>query len=453
MHNVLMVFEKFPPFNLSGSSRPYYFAKHLPEFGYAPHVVAAEVPAGHDRDDQLVRELEGLCDVSRTNLWTFGIGRVVATVRGLKRPSVAPGGSPAAASSVQSEPSSPEETSLAFRAMWAVAWRVYWYANWGCPATLMGLRAHLRKRFDLVWVSGPHFRNLFAAYWLSVFLRKPLIVDLRDPWTYGSLWSPRTRGVAKAEVRWAKRILHRAERIVFTSPLTMEEMRERFPGRPASRMCTITNGFTGGDVKPLRESHADKCVFRYIGALNERRRPDVILEALREASADPELRNDVRLQFIGGMAGHERKIGEFGLSEQVEDVGRCSRADSIRYMWGSDVNMLLQTIPRGQDAISGKIYEYLGARKPILAVVSEAGGDAWLLRKTDAGTVVPFTQPKQVAAEITRLWKLWKQGALADSIGHIDLAAFSWPRLTRELALVFDDVLHVDRDAADEPVR
>ena len=60
MKRVLMVSEKFPPFNVSGSARPLYFAKYLPEFGYEPTVLASSVAAGEERDVSFLRALQAI---------------------------------------------------------------------------------------------------------------------------------------------------------------------------------------------------------------------------------------------------------------------------------------------------------------------------------------------------------------------------------------------------------
>ena len=141
------------------------------------------------------------------------------------------------------------------------------------------------------------------------------------------------------------------------------------------------------------------------------------------------------------MAGHEAKVAAFGVREQVRDVGQVSHAESLQYMRGADVNLLLQTITEGTDVIAGKTFEYLAARKPVVGVVAPDGGDAWLLRETGGGCVVSFDDPGAVADEMHRLWKLWKDGALADAEAKVVVERYTRRNLTRELASVFDEVL------------
>jgi glycosyltransferase involved in cell wall biosynthesis len=323
-----------------------------------------------------------------------------------------------------------------------LVWLFDFHLDLALPMLQRAVKINWRDPVDLVWVTGPSSHSLLVGYWASRLLRKPLVLDIRDPWTYGSLWFPFSRLTAALERKWARTILTAASRSVFTSPLTTAAMRERYPGASASKMCTITNGHTGeAAVSPLRSVPEGKCLMSYVGALNPRRRPDVLLDALQRVSRDPEVARDLRLQFVGGMAGHETKIAAHGVQEQVQDVGRVSHAESVRYMRGADVNLLLQTITAGQDVIAGKTFEYLAARKPILGVVAPDGGDAWLLRETSGGSIVPFDDPGAVADEMLRLWKLWKDGTLADSVAQVDVEPYSRRRLTGDLAKLLDEVL------------
>lgn len=442
MRRVLMISESFPPLNWSGSQRAFQFAKYLPEYGYLPSVLSAEPRPTDPVDSVLLGQLDPRIRLERIQHLRPKIeSRLLALFRPLARRL------PAAALSSEAEaanepvipsPSMPLRKQLRH----TLAWLFHFHADLALPMLLRAVKMHQRDPVDLVWVSGPSSRNLLVGYWVSRLLRKPLVVDIRDPWTYGSLWRPCSRLVAAIEMKWARIILAGASRSVFTSPLTTAAMQQRFPGASAAKMCTITNGYVGeSDAPPLRSVPDDKFLLSYVGSFLPPRCPDVLLDALQRASRDPEVARDLRLQFVGGMAGHESKVATHGVHEQVCDVGYVSHADSLRYMRGSDVNLLLQTVADGQDVIAGKAFEYLAARKPILGVVAPDGGDAWLLRETAGGSVVPFDDPEAVAVEMRRLWKLWKNGTLGDSTAQLELAPYSRHRLAGELAELFDDVL------------
>jgi glycosyltransferase involved in cell wall biosynthesis len=314
-------------------------------------------------------------------------------------------------------------------------WVMEWHLDWA-PAALTAALADARLRnVDLVWVSAPPVRNLFVAYVLSRLLKKPLVIDLRDPWTYGSLWVPRGKVAERLERAWARRILGHARRVVFTSPLTQAEMARRHP-YAAQKFRTITNGFSESEIEPLRGGHEDKCLFRYVGLLNVRRTPEPILEGLSIACRDPLVARDVHLEFVGDVSVHENRIRSSELGVSIRP--RVPYAESQRLVRGSDVNVVLQTLSEGDDVIAGKTFDYLAAKKPILAVVPTTGGDAWLLAQTGGAEICSYADPEDIGAAIRRCWVRWRSGA-AQPTQHLE--RFERKTLTANLAELLGEVL------------
>jgi glycosyltransferase involved in cell wall biosynthesis len=435
MKRLLMVSEKFPPFNVSGSARPLYFAKYLPEVGYEPTVLASTVAPGEERDDGLLGDLEARVPVWRTpRLYSPWVARRRSR-EGRRTRSAADGD----VETTATERGSARGVSALRRdALAYLSWWAYWELDWALSASVAAWVRLRREPPDVIWVSAPPFRNCVVAARLARWLGRPLVVDLRDPWTYGSLWRPKTEQTANAERICAGRVLAQAARVVFTSPLTLAAMHERFPELPRERWVTITNGFDDVPVMPLRNVSEDVCLFRYVGVLNERRRPDVLISAFALAAQDPQFRASAALELIGNAGGHEHKAS-LAPGCNVTFRGHVSRAESLRYAFGSDVNVLLQTISEGQDVISGKAFDYLHARKPILAVVGEAGGDAWLVRETGAGRIAPWSSVDAVAAAMRQCWLDFKAGKREIAPGAAE--RFSRRGQAAQLASVLDDVL------------
>jgi hypothetical protein len=185
MRRILMVYDRFVPFNVSGTPRVFHFAKELPKLGYLPTVLSTPVPDGFPRDDAPLAELPPEIEIVRTAPW-------------LKR---------ATRSSAGGGGAHPQKKSTRARlkdAAGVLGWAAEWYGDWLPPALRAGLKAIKAQRLELVWVSAPHIRNLAVGYALAERAALPLVVDLRDPWTYGSLWQPRDRLSALWEKAWAQ---------------------------------------------------------------------------------------------------------------------------------------------------------------------------------------------------------------------------------------------------------
>lgn len=439
MKRVLMISEKFPPFNVSGSARPFYFAKYLPELGYEPIVVASTVTSADERDDSLLAELQTSAHVRRTpRLFSPWVARWRARAKSTsstRGSDPAPGntGGPGADTELPGRAPGRARAALSYLRWWA-----HWEVDWALLATGAGWLEAKRAPPDVIWVSAPHFRNCAVGCRLAEWLDKPLVVDLRDPWTYGSLWRPKTEKIANVERGWAARVLRRASRVAFTSPLTLAAMHQRFPELPRERWRTITNGFDDVPVTPLRGVPDRICLFRYVGMLNERRQPDLLIRAFAHAAEDPAFRAGAALEFIGNAGGQEGK-GALAPGCNVRFLGHVSRADSLRYMFGSDVNVLLQTISEGQDVISGKAFDYLHARKPMLAVVDEAGGDAWLVRETGAGRVAPWSDVASIATAMRACWDDFRTGRRGIDLRGVE--KYSRRGQAAQLAAILDEAI------------
>jgi len=430
MKRVLMVAEKFPPFNVSGSARPFYFAKYLPEFGYAPTVLGATVPPGEPRDESLLRELPEQVRVLRSPRIVNPAAEMISSMVRRKRAGKGTEGEPTGSGLNQG-------IRLGGGVQY-LRWWLHWEVDWAAPATLRAMLGLRRAVPELVWASGPHFRSYEIGRRIARWLRVPLVIDMRDPWTYGSLWRPRTHQIARAEYARAVRTLRAADRVVFTSPLTQRAMKMRFPDLSTEGWLTITNGYDDTPVEPLRDAGDDRCVFRYVGMLNARRTPDVLIDAFAQAARDPEFRASATLEIVGSAGGHEDKAARAPGCD-VRFRGRVSRADSLRYMFGSDANILLQTISEGHDVISGKAFDYLHANKPIVAVVDASGGDAWLVRETQSGVIAPYTDVAAIADALRKVWVSWRSGS-SRALGRAS-ADFSRRALTSRLAATFDEIL------------
>ena len=424
---ILMVAEKFPPHATSGTARSFYFARHLGEFGYQPVVLAAPVLGGNPSDAELLQRLPPEVEVWRPSPAMIVAGSAARSAWATVRPN-----------RQRPDAAAPRASSLRK----TMTWFLYWHLDWLPPAFVRGLQVARRRDVQLVWVTAPHAKNLPLGYALSRALHRPLVVDLRDPWTYGSLWRPTSPLAERIELAWAGKILAAAALVVFTSPLTQREMEARFACLRGKCM-TITNGFSDEEqsIAPRRGGLDGKCLLRHCGVLNDRRRPDPLLRGLELAVEQrPALRSSIHLEFVGDMGGNDSTLCRSGVADCVSALGRVSRSSSLALMRGADVNVLLQTITSGVDVIGGKTFDYLAARRPILAVVDPTGGDAWLLGQSTGNVVVPWNSEQDIAHAIVGLHEQWRAGTLAAT--SPDLAAYEQRRLTERLAGAFDRVLH-----------
>src|SRR6202008_1089139 len=144
------------------------------------------------------------------------------------------------------------------------------------------------------------------------------------------------------------------------------------------------------------------------GNFHGKRDPKPFLRALAESGLE-----DVVVRFAGDVRDADREYAEaLGLGARVELLGYVSRRRSLELQ--RDTEVLLLLIPdsggRGKGVLTGKIFEYLAAERPILAVVPSEGAAAQLVRDTGAGIVVPSDDVDAIRVALLDLHARWQAG-------------------------------------------
>jgi glycosyltransferase involved in cell wall biosynthesis len=178
----------------------------------------------------------------------------------------------------------------------------------------------------------------------------------------------------------------------------------------------------------------------------ERRLPPVLFEALRRLQTlRPEVAADVQLRLVGH--NHCRyslpeRIRAEGLSDMVEWIGAVTQERARTLMRSSHVLLHIET--SAEYAVSGKLFEYLAARRPILGMTLPGSDDEWFLHQSGAGSNVGFDDADRIASAIAELWEAWRQHRLVSTVNETWLKQFHRREQTRTLAHVLDSVAFRD---------
>lgn len=386
---VLVVAYYFPPLGGSGVQRVAKLVKYLPEHGWQPTVLTARPGAYVAFDASLAEEVAaaGVEVVATRTLdpTRAGQGRTVAATGAQRR--------------------------------WLTALTDGLFVpdnklGWAPFALREGARQLRRRSFDAVYATAPPYTGLLVAARLARRFRLPLFVDLRDDW----LGNPRHR----YPTAWHRRLHARLERRVLRQATGMsvisEAMRAAVVARHpelAERVRVLPQGFDPADFDPGVDPPRDG-VFRllYSGMFYDAQRPDTFLVGLRWfLERHPEAR--VEALFAGLVpAGFEALVNRLALTSVVRYLGYLSHAEVTRRQQQADVLWMTVGLRPGAEGIStGKLFEYMGTRKPVLGLVPE-GTAAEALRAYGAGILVPPDAPEAVGEALESLFGAWQAGAL-----------------------------------------
>jgi glycosyltransferase involved in cell wall biosynthesis len=276
---------------------------------------------------------------------------------------------------------------------------------------------------------------------LALGRRRPAwIADFRDGWTFHP-WRPPfpTRFQRRLDVRLERAVVESAERtIVVERPVAGD-----FHTRLGVDAGYVPNGWDP-DLEqeaiaaepPALEQRALTLV--HTGKLSGGwgRHPGTLFEALRRMQeADPSVSERLQLVLAGRLdLEEERLIEEAGIGKLVRHVGTLSRGQAMALQRRADVLVLL-TSPTLPWELPGKVFEYFGARRPILALAANNEA-ASLIEETGTGWTVA---PGDVHAILSRI-----QALLADGVPDLHDSA----RLNRYVYPAPADALELEIERA-----
>lgn len=245
---------------------------------------------------------------------------------------------------------------------------------------------------DLILASSPPPTSLLVAYRLSKKFGVPWVADLRDLWVDHQYY--KQPGWRKAvETKLEKRVLSSAAGLVTVS----EPLAERLRAKYRQPTIVVLNGFDPGDYPAgsgSTDPHAELRVL-YTGATYPGKQ-DVspLFVALRQLGP---LAEKVRIVFHGSYLNSIRETAERHKVEHLVEVkAAIPYKESLRMQSESDILLLLLwTDTRERGVYTGKLFEYIGARRPILAIGGVDCVAAELITSRHAG--VALSEPGAIA--------------------------------------------------------
>ncbi|HZT84215.1 MAG TPA: glycosyltransferase [Gaiellaceae bacterium] len=385
---LLLVTRHFPPSSGGGVQRPLKFATHLPALGIETHVLAPDADGSAPPGSEL--ELPTRAWIHRVRYVGPRAGR--PSERLLATQGVARLGTQAA---------------LLGRKLLVPDENVPW-STFALPVAIRLVR---REGIDVVLTTSPPPSLHLLGAAVKRATGAAWVADLRDPLTS----HPHRRGYESQLARVKEKavggvgrlVASQADAVVAASDAIAEELRAL---RPKGRVVTIANGCDFDDFAGLHHHPSDRLRITHAGHFHGKRDPKPFLRALAESGLD-----DVVVRFAGDFRAADREYAEsVGLGDRVELLGNVSRRRSLELQRDSDVLLLLipESGGRGHGVLTGKIFEYLAAERPILAAVPADGAAARLVRDTGAGVVVPSDDVDALREALLDLHRRWQGGSL-----------------------------------------
>jgi hypothetical protein len=302
------------------------------------------------------------------------------------------------------------------------------------------LSGYLSKNpVEAVISTGPPHSMHLIGLGLKKRLNIKWIADFRDPWTsidfYKALllsnWADKKHHILEKEV------LSQADLIIVVS----ETMKQEFAGSTSQSIIVIPNGFDEDITKDDRIETDRKFSLVYTGIMNQAREPKKLWSVLTELiNENKKFAEDLELLFIGNIDySIIDNITALRLDRFFRKIDFMAHDQVMQYQKKARILLLpLNDAPNARGIVTGKIFEYLAARRPIIAIGPVDGDAAAILNETRSGRIFDFNDSVNLKNHIMELYEKYRTGNLEVDSTHIE--KFSRRNLTVELANVITNL-------------
>jgi glycosyltransferase involved in cell wall biosynthesis len=391
MFKVLVIAYYFPPMGLSGVQRTLKFIKYMKDYGWEPVVLTTAGTGYFAHDNTLLEEAE------KTGVKIIRVGGKDINSRLAKKGTV----------------KMPAE--IIRKTLNRLNYTFFIPDNktgWNRKAIVKAREILNSEEFDMIFVSGPPFSSFMMAAVLKEEFSLPLVVDYRDLW-YGSQFAfyptPFHRYLHKKR---EYKVLKAADKIIATNRKVKEKILDYYKFLTFEDIYIISHGFDPQDFENLvpEKRNNNKMILTYSGIFYEFITPKYFLKAFKKLSAErPDIAANIELHFVGFLRKeNEKLIRKLDLQSYVKQYGYLNHRDALIKVITSDILWLMVGHARNVETHSaGKLYEYFGTRKPILACLP-AGALKNAVEEYGAAFITEPDNIEQIKNTLITIFELYK---------------------------------------------
>ncbi|HRH66881.1 MAG TPA: glycosyltransferase, partial [Bacteroidia bacterium] len=264
------------------------------------------------------------------------------------------------------------------------------------------------------------------------------IADLRDPWTdiYYYPEMLHTAFARKKDLKLERLVLEQCSAALVVS----EEIKRMFflksKAIKEDKIHVIPNGYDPVDFNTGVNPSKDSFLVTYVGTIADSYNPEIFFSSFRSVR-DNHPNVPMRILFVGSLSSQVLEfVAKYGLNENIEITGHVSHDRAVRFM--QEASILLLIIPHvknDEGILTGKLFEYLGAGRPVLGIGPSAGDASKILAECNAGKMFDRNQEKELEEWLGDALKRWQHNfSFRDS--NSETEKYSRKELTGKLASV-----------------
>ena len=403
MKKVLIVAYYFPPSGGPGVQRVLKHIKYLPEFGWQPVVLTVSNGQYPAIDESLLKEIPDTTIVERVKIHEpYDIYRKLT------------GKSKGTAIDVNVIKKDGQKRS--FKEKIAEFIRATFFIPdariaWTLTAAKAARKIMSEHNIKAVYSSSPPYTASIIARNIKREFDLPWIAGFRDPWTKFLTTPKRWFIPALIDTHMERTCFEQADRVESAWQGITKDAIGKYPLLKKEKFAHVPNGFDSSDFPEVEKADNKKFTVTYTGSMYGRRNPAAFFEALQKLIDTGKIdKNDLHLRFVGRFGAEvEEMFEKASFRDSIELVSYVPHSESLKFLMKSDALLLVvDEAKESEEIVPGKVYEYVGVLRPIIAIGPEKSAIADLLAETKCGRIAHQGKVDDIADIILLYYHNWK---------------------------------------------
>lgn len=429
---VLLITYHWPPMGGGGVQRWLKMSKYLRDYGWEPVIFTVSDAEISIYDESLVKEIPENIETIRVPIWEpFGAYKKITGKK--KHEKVQPG--------LLNEGDGKEWINNL--ALWVRGnifipdAKRYWIK----PASKALLKYLDQNHVDAIVSTGPPHTTHMIALNVRRKTNIPWLADFRDPWTFVDYYDKLKLSsyADKMHHRLEQKVLNTADKTVTVTWSWAEEFNSR---NFEKEVEVITNGYDPADFEKSDSVELDETfTITHIGSMNADRNPKVLWPVLKElVNSDHRFASKLKVKLIGPVdSSIFKSIEENGLTDKLEHIKNLPHNEVIPHLQSSPLLLLpLNDTPNISGVVPGKLFEYMGAQRPILCIGKTDGDAARIIKGANAGELIDFGESQKLKGVLQGMFEDFGMNKLV--VKSSDYRKYGRDKLAREIAAALDEI-------------
>lgn len=426
---VLILTYYWPPAGGAGVQRWLKFVKYLSEMGFEPHVYTTSNPEAPAFDESLLSDIPAKAIVLKKPIWEpFSIFKKLTRRKGNFNAGFL-------VEEKKNKKNWKERLALFIRAnVFVPDAKMFWIR----PSVKFLQNYIQEQKIDLIISSGPPHSLHIIALRLKQKLGVKWVADFRDPWTNIDFYKelPTLKTVDNYLHKLEKKVLLKADSILVVGSQMKEEFKEIVS---EDKINIITNGF---DSEIAQNQKLDlKFTIVHVGSINPDRNHESFYKALQGLLNEVDgLKDFLLVKYIGKTDFTAREnISKYQLNPYFElttyipysEVSKVQQTAHLLYL-------PLNNTPNAKGILTGKFFEYLAAKRPILAQGPQDGDVAEIINETKSGSIFDFDDINLLKQEISKQFQYFINNT--NTFRSENIEQYSRKKLTEKLRDILEKI-------------